>query len=165
MVTTEEKIERFIKERNWSKAIRTAVRENCSEDCQRKILEHLVDQKLISFESSFEQPDNKSLSIISIYLFFRICSSLRRDKNENAIPNRMYFGRNKYGEIIEVVVSNDFKSLLKYNEIVRYFLYKKRPNNLKLCLVCIYFFFGDSFDFFKFFLGGFIPYCFPCFNG
>ena len=120
MVTTEEKIEKFLKERNWSKAIRIAVNEDCSEDCQRKILELLVVQKLISFESTFEEPGPKSFSIISIHLFFRICNSLRRDKD--SIPTRMYFGRNECGEIIEVVVSNDFKSLLKYNEIIRYFL-------------------------------------------
>ena len=129
MVTTIPKIEKFLKEKNWSRVIQAVVKEDCSEDCQRKVLKHLIDRKLISFESIFEEPDSKFFSIISIHLFFRICNSLRRNKYESVIPSRMYFGRNKYGEIIEVTVSNDFKSLLKYNEKLRYFLYKKRPNN------------------------------------
>lgn len=121
MVTTEEKIEKFILNGNWSMAIRTAVREDCSEKCQRKIMEHLISKKLISFKGSFEEPDCNCISILSIYLFFRICNTLRRDPIRDAIPNRIFFGRTERGEVIEVAITNEFKSFLKYDETIRHF--------------------------------------------
>lgn len=124
MVTTEEKIEKYVLEGNWSMAIRTAVEEDCSENCQRKILEHLVSKKLISFKGTFEKPDINSLSILSIYLFFRICNVLRRYQKKNSlksndgIPDRIFFGRTERGEIIDIVITEEFKAILKYDETI-----------------------------------------------
>jgi hypothetical protein len=133
VITTEQKIEKFIIDHNWSAAIRTAVREDCSEDCQRKILKHLISKGLISFTDGFETFNSEHLSILSIRLFFRICNTLRRNpskgydsikENVSVFPNRMHFGRSGRGEVIQALITNDFKIYLRYDNNV-IFYYKK----------------------------------------
>lgn len=119
MVSTEKKIEMFILNGNWSMAIRTAVKEDCSEECQRKIIDSLISKGLISFcEKSGEKYYGCSFSSLSIHLFFRICNSLRRDRFKHSLPDRMFFGRVEKGGIIDVVITKEFKLFLRYDEAI-----------------------------------------------
>jgi hypothetical protein len=116
MVKTEE-IDKFIASNRWHKVLRIALESDCSEECLRKIIKHLISEKLVSFYGEFEWLDFDCLPIDSIHVFLRTCYCLRKGPDKMAVPDIIQLGR--IGKLpIIAIPSREFKERLKYDETI-----------------------------------------------